>query len=420
MTSTAKVDHPRAAWAASLGAAPVLRHLAEDERLRLIEDGTLEDYRDGAELIRADDRSSAVYLLVDGACDVLRADRTVRLSAPALVGEIAALTGTARTATVRAAGSVRAVVITRDRFLDAIRTSAAAGQALTELVADRICAPDSIRQVGRFAIDGVVGSGGSGRVLRARHPLLEIPVALKMLSHALALMPDGPRAFVREASLLARLDHPGIVRVLDAFEAHGTFFIVMPWLDGATLRELIDRRTVFTATEIRRIAAEALDALAALHAAGLVHRDVKPSNVFVLSSGRVVLIDFGIACAAADATGALGHGPGALQLIGTPAYSSPEQILGRPIDGRSDVYSLACTLYELIFGRAPFGADVETAIDGHLHGTPSFDLTPVVPMDDDFLSWLRRCLSRTRSGRPQAPSPEPEAPRRAPSAARAQ
>jgi CRP-like cAMP-binding protein len=128
MTSTAKADHPRVAWAASLGAAPVLRHLAEDERLRLIEDGTLEDYRDGAELIRADERSSAVFLLVDGACDVLRTDQTVRLSAPALVGEIAALTGTPRTATVRAAGAARAVVITRDRFLDAIRTSAAPGR----------------------------------------------------------------------------------------------------------------------------------------------------------------------------------------------------------------------------------------------------------------------------------------------------
>jgi serine/threonine protein kinase len=91
------------------------------------------------------------------------------------------------------------------------------------------------------------------------------------------------------------------------------------------------------------------------------------------------------------------------------------------------VYSLACTLYELIFGRAPFGADVEPAIDGHLHGTPALDLTPLVAIDDALLSWLRKCLSRTRRSRPQAsspaphaPSPEPEPPRRAPSAARAQ
>ena len=221
-------------------AGPLSPRCAEIQRL--IDDGAVEDFADGAEVILAGAPTSTVYFLVDGACDVHRADGTVRLAAPAMVGEIAALTGTLRTATVRAAGGVRTVVVSRERFLEAIRTSPAAGQALTELVADRICAPDSIRQVGRFAIEGIVGSGGSGRVFRARHPLLEIPIALKMLSHALALMPGGPRAFVREASLLAQLDHPGIVRVLDAFEDLGTFFIVMPWIEGATLRELIDRR----------------------------------------------------------------------------------------------------------------------------------------------------------------------------------
>src|SRR5581483_2118525 len=102
-------------------------------------------------------------------------------------------------------------------LLRAIRASAQAAQELTELVAERLCAADSVPLVGRFAIEGVCGEGGSGRVLRARHPLLGIPLALKMLSHALALSPDGARAFVREASLLVHLDHPGIVRVLDAF-----------------------------------------------------------------------------------------------------------------------------------------------------------------------------------------------------------
>ena len=411
MTSPARVERdesPRAAWATALGTTPVLRHLDPAEIQRLIDDGTVEAFADGAEVIRAGAPTSAVYFLVEGECDVHRADRTVRLTAPAMAGEIAALTGTLRTATVRAAGSARTVVVPAERFLEAIRTSAAAGQALTELVADRICAPDSIREVGRFAIEAIVGSGGSGRVLRARHPLLDIPIALKMLSHALALMPGAPRAFVREASLLAQLDHPGIVRVLDAFEALGTFFIVMPWIEGATLRELIDRGVKVTAEEIRRVAAEALDALMTVHAAGLVHRDIKPSNLFVRSSGRVVLIDFGIAVAAPGAAApspeprASSPAPRAPRLAGTPAYSSPEQILGRAVDGRSDVYSLACTLYELVFGLPPFGSDVERAIDGHVHGTAAFEIPPVVQMDDAFLEWLRRCLSRTRARRPDA------------------
>jgi len=139
-----------------------------------------------------------------------------------------------------------------------------------------------------------------------------------------------------------------------------------------------------------------------------VHRDIKPSNLFVRSSGRVVLIDFGIAVAAPGAAApspeprASSPAPRAPRLAGTPAYSSPEQILGRAVDGRSDVYSLACTLYELVFGLPPFGSDVERAIDGHVHGTAAFEIPPVVQMDDAFLEWLRRCLSRTRARRPDA------------------
>jgi serine/threonine-protein kinase len=262
-------------------------------------------------------------------------------------------------------------------------------------VADRICAPDSIQEVGRFKVEGIIGSGGSGRVLRARHPLLDMPVALKMLSHALALLPEGPSTFIHEASLLVHLDHPGIVRVLDAFEAHGTFFIVMPWIEGGTLRDNIDGKSKFSREQILRVADEALDALVALHAAGLVHRDIKPSNLLLTSSGKLVLIDFGIAC---QCNASSEH-----RLVGSPSYCSPEQILGRPVDGRSDIYSLGCTLYELVFGRPPFGDDdIDGAIEGHLHGTVTFEREPLVEMGAPFLHWLKRCLSRTRTARPTA------------------
>lgn len=389
-------DATRSAWAEALRVSPVLCHLGDAQLRRLIDEGEFQEFSSGAEFIRAGTHTFSVYFVVGGAYDVERADETIRVEAPALLGEIAALTGTARTATVRAVGCVSAIVIERDRFLAAIRTSAAAGQALTELVADRLCAPDSIRQVGRFTVERIIGEGGSGRVLRARHPLLDIPVALKMLSHARALLPEGPREFIREASLLFHLDHPGIVRVLDAFEAHRTFFIVMPWIEGETLREQIDRHAELSREQIMRIADEVLDALTALHAAGLVHRDIKPSNLLVRTAGKIVLIDLGIACE----RGATGS---ARRLVGSPTYCSPEQILGRPVDGRSDVYSLGCMLYELVFGQPPFPTDdIDGVIDGHLRGTPRFDRTPVVPMSDAFLRWLRGCLSRTRTQRPDA------------------
>jgi serine/threonine protein kinase len=217
-----------------------------------------------------------------------------------------------------------------------------------------------------------------------------------MLSHALSQSPDGARTFVREASVLVRLDHPGIVRVIDAFAAHETFFIVMPWLEGATLREYIDASTPLTSDHVLALAEEALDALVVLHAAGIVHRDIKPSNILIKPSGRLVLIDFGIACQR-------DRPPTSRQLVGSPSYVSPEQILGRPLDGRSDVYSLACTLYEVVFGRPPFVADdIDGVLDGHLRGVPSFDAEPRVPISPAFIHWLRDCLSRTRARRPDA------------------
>ncbi len=385
----------RAAWAASLRRSPVLGHLT-DERLDGLIDGILpRNFVDGEILVGGDAAPREAFLIVDGAAEARRGDESIRAQAPVLVGEIAVLTGTPSRATVRAVGGAAAVAISRQRLLGAIRSSAAAGQELTNVVAEWLCAPGRTGCVGRFPVEGIIGEGGSGRVLRARHPLLGIPLALKMLSHALALSPDGPRAFVREASLLVHLDHPGIVRVLDAFEAHGTFFIVMPWIEGATLREHIDRHSSLRPEQVVQIAEETLDALAVLHAARLVHRDVKPSNILIRPSGRVVLIDLGIACQR-DASGSG-------RLVGSPSYCSPEQILGRPVDGRSDVYSLGCTLYELVFGRPPFeGEGIDAVLQAHLHATPSFDRPLAVPMSDSFVRWLRRCLSRTRTGRPDA------------------
>jgi eukaryotic-like serine/threonine-protein kinase len=384
----------RQRWIGSLRRAPVLRHLSEEQLTGLVDNGELRTFTAGALLTGEETSAREVLLVVEGVCDMEGPERRERLIAPTLVGEVAVLSSAPKLATVRTPAGATAIAITRDRFLEAIRSSAAAGQELTNVIADRLCAPGSISQVGRFPVDGIVGEGGSGRVLRARHPLLGIPLALKMLSHALALSADGQRAFIREASLLVHLDHPGIVRVLDAFEAHGTFFIVMPWIEGATLREHIYGRPTLRAEQVLQIAEETLDALTVLHAAGLVHRDVKPSNLLVRPSGRVVLIDLGIACQR-DASASR-------RLVGSPAYCSPEQILGRPVDGRSDVYSLGCTLYELVFGRPPFeGDDVDAVLEGHLRATPAFD-QPLVPMGEPFLRWLRRCMSRTRASRPDA------------------
>jgi serine/threonine-protein kinase len=394
MTSAGEVRRRDAI--AALRDVPVLRRLGDEGTRRLIEQSDSRRFSGGT-AIMPHGASPAVVVLLEGTCAIERSDsRTPATPELVAVESIAAVVGVPGIGTVRAVDDVRALLVDRASFVDGVRNAAAAGQELTELVASRLCTPGAPHLADRFVIDGVVGEGGSGRVLRARHAMLGIPLALKMLSHALALSPEGRRSFIREAAVLVHLDHPGIVRIVDVFDAHDTFFMVMPWIAGHTLRDHIDAGEPRTPERVFEIAEEALDALVALHAAGLVHRDVKPSNILIKPSGRLVLIDFGIACQRNQQAARR-------ELVGSPSYCSPEQILGRPLDGRSDVYSLACTLHEVVFGRPPFEADdIDGVIDGHLHGALSLDREARVPMGEPFLRWLRACLSRTRASRPDA------------------
>lgn len=375
---------------------PVFTALATPTLEHLLASGKTRHFSAHDVLMERGTSTDEAMVVLEGAVEVLRDGDTLSLRAPVLVGEMAGFTQRARAATVRAQTPVTALEIERDLFLTAVRTSAQAAQTLTELVADRICAADSLQKIGRFDVEGVIARGGSGCVLRARHPLLEIPIALKMLSHALALSENGPKDFIREASILAQLEHPGIVRVLDAFESHDTFFIVMPWLEGESVRERIDQKRLVKTHELVRWTQEALQALEVLHDVHLVHRDIKPSNLYLRPSGQLVLIDFGICCAEGSKNGS-GH------LVGSPFYCSPEQILGRPLDGKSDVYSLGCTLYEIIYGAPPFvGESIEQVLDGHLRGTPRFPPLPNEDIYHMYVPWLKKCLRRTRTTRPSA------------------
>lgn len=375
---------------------PVFTALSSSALAELRSSGKVRHFSVDDVLMEQGSRTDEAMVLLAGSVVVQRNDENIVLHAPALVGEMAGFTQRARAATVRAHSPVAALVLERDLFLGVVRTCPQAAQTLTELVAERICAPDSLRKVGRFPVDGVVARGGSGCVLRARHPLLQIPIALKMLSHALALSEEGPKDFIQEASILAQLDHPGIVRVLDAFESHDTFFIVMPWLAGTSLRERLDGDTSVSSHELLRWTREALQALRALHEVRLVHRDIKPSNLYLRPTGQLMLIDFGICCAEGQ-RGTTQH------FMGSPSYCSPEQILGRPIDGRADVYSLGCTLYEILYGTPPFvGENIEEVLHGHLRGTPDFAPSSDPMLDERFLPWLKKCLRRTRTSRPNA------------------
>ena len=218
-----------------------------------------------------------------------------------------------------------------------------------------------------YTLDREVGRGGGARVFLARNPAGE-EVALKVLHPELAVTVAADR-FLREVRLCSQLDHPNIARLLDSGEADWVVYYAMSYCPGPTLREGITRARSLPIDDVIRLGADLLSALQHAHEHSIVHRDVKPENI-VISNGRTILLDFGIAKAIADSAGENLTRSGVA--LGTCTYMSPEQIRGlRDIDHRSDLYSLACVLFECLTGRTPFVHKVEgIVLQKHLTEPP--------------------------------------------------
>jgi eukaryotic-like serine/threonine-protein kinase len=209
----------------------------------------------------------------------------------------------------------------------------------------------------RYQIEREIAQGGMAEVYLARDQSLNRPVALKALFPEFAREPSFVERFRREAQAAANLNHPNIVAIYDWGQESGTYFIVMEYVEGRSLRDLIRTEGPLEPGQAADIAAEIASALAFAHRSGVVHRDVKPGNVLLTQAGTVKVTDFGIARA--------GAGDGLTQtgsVMGTANYFSPEQAQGLAVDGRSDVYSVGVVLYEMVCGVPPFTADSPVSV----------------------------------------------------------
>jgi DNA-binding beta-propeller fold protein YncE len=210
-------------------------------------------------------------------------------------------------------------------------------------------------EVAGYRIEGLIARGGMGVVYRAVHLGLERPVALKVIARELADRDGFRDRFLRESRLAARLDHPAVVPIYDSREVDGELIVAMRLIKGGDLRGLIDREGTLPPDRALDLLGQVADALDAAHAAGIVHRDVKPHNILV-EGDHAYLSDFGLA-KAFDESGSAGG----TSVVGTAHYMSPEQWRGDSIGPAADVYSLGCVLYEAITGIAPFArAEADT------------------------------------------------------------
>jgi serine/threonine protein kinase len=232
------------------------------------------------------------------------------------------------------------------------------------------------RQIGAYKILSLLGAGGMGEVYLAQDPRLDRTIALKILPTELASDPDRMRRFVREAKAASALKHPNVAHIYEIGESEGSTFIAMEYVEGQTLATRIGGRPLDPAG-IVEIGMQIADALDEAHAKGITHRDIKPANIMLTARGQVKVLDFGLAKVIRPEEQAGGSHLSTVAktetgvVMGTVQYMSPEQVLGREVDHRTDIFSLGVVLYEMATGRLPFsGATTNETMDRILHAQP--------------------------------------------------
>lgn len=265
--------------------------------------------------------------------------------------------------------------------------------------------PFAERELGTYKVERLLGAGGMGEIYLAHDGKLNRKVALKILPAEFVSDAERLRRFEREARAVSALNHPNIVTIYDVGEVGGWHFIATEFVEGRTLRELVGENP--SLKEILSVAAQAAEALAAAHGAGVVHRDIKPENIMLRADGYVKVLDFGLA----KMSGPEMHPPEAGAptqagvVMGTLAYMSPEQATGEAVDHRTDIWSLGCVLYEMATGKKPFARENRQAtVNAILSGNPeaASESDPNLPVELDHV--LGKALEKDRELRYQTAS----------------
>ncbi|PIV87951.1 MAG: serine/threonine protein kinase [Hydrogenophilales bacterium CG17_big_fil_post_rev_8_21_14_2_50_63_12] len=257
-----------------------------------------------------------------------------------------------------------------------------------------------IRQLGRYEIIGELGQGAMGVVYKARDPLIDREVAIKTINLSMAMdeRDEFEARFYQEAKAAGRLGHPNIVTIYDVGRGEEVAYIAMEYLQGRELRDILNETPLLPLREVLSIVSQVAQGLAYAHEHDIVHRDIKPSNVMIVRGGLVKITDFGIARMASTAvrtqTG---------MVLGSPKYMSPEQVMGKIADHRSDIFSLGVMLYEMLTGQVPFiGENVNAIMYQTLNSIPPApsSTNPALPEMLDYI--IAKALAKDLEARYQS------------------
>ncbi len=333
---------------------PLIYSLPPEAVCPLLNSLILKRIRAGERFIRQGDPGDAVYLIQDGICAAIvendgKSTTVARLRKGDLVGEMALLTGEKRSAHVEAETDMRIWMLGKKRFEDLAGKHPELRIFLTNLMTNWINTRTitARRKIGKYIITHIVGSGAYSIVYKGLHEVLNMPVAIKMMKHDMAMDRDFLINFHEEARTIAQFNHENIVKVHDIEKRYRTMFIIMEYLEGCSLRSELNSLLRLTSRQVVTYLLQLCRGLHYAHQRGVVHQDIKPDNIFLLLNGKAKILDFGLACRC----GTEGR------FCGTPFYMSPEQIECLQVDERTDIYALGIMAYELLAGRRPYPED---------------------------------------------------------------
>ena len=329
-----------------------LRFVFQDPKSPLLVGMSYKRVRAGERFIKQGESADAAYIIQRGSCiAIVEKDGELHpvghRGEGDIVGMMAILTGEPRSAHVEAETEMELWVLDKDRFDHISRSEPELLTFLTELVADRFDSrrPIADRTIGKYLATSIIGRGGYSIVYRGVHRKLNLPVAIKMLRHDLAIKADFLTSFRNEARIIAGLNHESIIRVYDIEERFKTIFIIMEYLQGEPLRDLLKRLKKIPWKVAVDFLVQICSGLRYAHSRGIIHRDINPANIFVQPDDRVKIFDFGIACPAGTEDYLLG---------GAFPYLAPELFDGQPADPHSDMYAIGITAYEILVGQRPY------------------------------------------------------------------